>query len=1164
MDLSASIREAAIFGMARRLPAEERGAYLDGACAGDALLRRQIEELLKADELPGTFLPEPDAETRAGGAVQAGAGVPPEPTLRVPPGASERPGDTIDRYRLMEMLGEGGFGVVYVAEQKQPVKRRVALKIIKLGMDTAAVVARFEAERQALAMMDHPNIAKVLDAGTTQTGRPYFVMELVRGIRITDYCDQANLSTRERLELFILACQAIQHAHQKGIIHRDIKPSNILVTLHDGVPVPKVIDFGIAKATEGRLTDHTIYTQLHQFIGTPAYMSPEQAEMSGLDTDTRSDIYSLGVLLYELLVGRTPFDAKELMSQGVDAMRKIIREAEPARPSTRLSTLGADELTTTARRRAVEKSKLLQQLRGDLDWIVMKCLEKDRSRRYETANGLAVDLRRHLGNEPVSARPPSTAYRFQKAFRRNKLVFTAAGVVLATLVLGLGVSTSLFLRESEAHEQAMAAKIAERHERDVAFAAKESETQERRRAEEGERSAKRSAYASDMLLAFGALDANNLGHARELMRRHLPSRGDLDVRGWEWRYLWQQCRGDEQLTLGPELNPWGWVATFLPDGQTAAAACLDGTVKLFDPGSRRVLASLPHPETVPSLAVSPDGRLLVSGCNDGIVRLWDMPSGQPRLLLTNSASSVSTVILSRDGKFLAWSCDDRAVLWEVATQRERASYSRRLTRYRGWKSGLALSPDNRLLAVGWEDGKIEVWDWQAGKRQASLDGHRERILALAFSPDGTKLVSACGSVKVWDVGTHRELASLTNHSSWVGSLSFSPDGKTLATAGADQTVRLWSTESWQENATLRGHEFEVWSVEYSPDGRRLITASRDGTLKIWGTRAGGEPKVAQLHVGWPHWFTSNGQFVLQVQSNRTFSVTDTATLQEVGRRPWPVTQEYGGAALSSDRSLIAVGLLDGSLTLLEASTGRELFTPPAKKGSAPARRLEFSRDGRLLAVIKGESDSVLGRDKEIELWEMSTRRLIQRLDARPDQISRVSFSPDNHALGLGYYYDSILELWDLATGGKRTVTDPASVWILGVGFSGDGRTVATAGLGPHISLWEVETGKRLAKMGGDMIGFASPVFSGDGQRLAAGAYDGSVMLWDMTGSKPQQVAKLTGSVQFPGYVSFPPDGNTVIALSDSQLLRVWRAPTLADIDAVDKARGPLEQGRISN
>jgi hypothetical protein len=378
----------------------------------------------------------------------------------MPTGGQEDPEEAasrIGRYKLLQKLGEGGCGVVYMAEQTEPVRRRVALKVIKLGMDTRQVIGRFEAERQALALMDHPNIARVLDAGTTERGRPYFVMELVKGIRLTEYCDQNQLSTRERLKLFIQVCQAIQHAHQKGIIHRDIKPSNILVTLHDGVPVPKVIDFGIAKAVEQPLTEKTVFTALGQFMGTPAYMSPEQAEFSGLDIDTRSDIYALGVLLYELLTGRTPFDAKELLQSGLDEMRRRIREEEPMRPSTRLSTLANADLTQVAQQRQAEPGKLSRFLRGDLDWIVMKCLEKDRRRRYETANGVAMDLQRHLNNEPVVACPPSVGYRVRKMVRRNKLAVAAMTGIAVALVFGLGLSTWLWLRERRAHDVAMEA-----------------------------------------------------------------------------------------------------------------------------------------------------------------------------------------------------------------------------------------------------------------------------------------------------------------------------------------------------------------------------------------------------------------------------------------------------------------------------------------------------------------------------------------------------------------------------------------------------------------------------------------------------------------------------------------------------------------------------------
>ncbi len=394
----------AIFSEALEKPTDdERSAYLSQVCGDDAGLRDKIENLLKAYNDAGGFLEPPDLDT--------------ETDLELP--LTEQPGTVIGRYKLLEQIGEGGMAVVYMAEQQEPIRRKVALKIIKLGMDTKSVIARFEAERQALAMMDHPNIAKVLDAGATETGRPYFVMELVTGVSITEYCDKNNLNTKQRLELFIHICNAVQHAHQKGIIHRDIKPSNVMVTLRDGTPVPKIIDFGIAKAINQKLTEKTLFTRYAHIIGTPAYMSPEQAELSDLDIDNRTDIYSLGVLLYELLTGTTPFSEEELRQAGYIEMQRVIREQEPVRPSTKLSTLGGT-LTDIAKHRSATSEVLTKTVRGDLDWIVMKCLEKDRIRRYETANMLALDIRHHLDHEPVMARGPSSTYRLQKFLRRHR------------------------------------------------------------------------------------------------------------------------------------------------------------------------------------------------------------------------------------------------------------------------------------------------------------------------------------------------------------------------------------------------------------------------------------------------------------------------------------------------------------------------------------------------------------------------------------------------------------------------------------------------------------------------------------------------------------------------------------------------------------------------
>jgi eukaryotic-like serine/threonine-protein kinase len=480
-----SRRVKELFGAAIELQAADRSAYLDRECRDDAELRQRLDALLKAHDAPASALEQPLATGEF--TPDLNATLPPAPL-------TEQAGERIGPYKLLQKLGEGGMGAVWVAEQTEPVKRRVALKLIKPGMDSELVLRRFDAERQALALMDHTNIAKVLDASTTPAGRPYFAMELVKGVPITRYCDELHLPIRDRLTLFIQVCQAIQHAHQKGVIHRDIKPSNVLVAVQDGNPVPKVIDFGVAKALNQRLTDQSMYTEIGAVVGTLEYMSPEQAELSALDIDTRADVYALGVLLYELLTGTTPLDRRTLKTAAYIEMLRMIKEDEPPKPSTRL-TASKDSLASLAAQRRTEPARLTREVRGDLDWIVMKCLDKDRTRRYETANAIARDVERHLADEPVEAGRPSAGYRLRKFARKYKLAITASTAFVLLLAAGVVVSTWQAVRASRANAVA-----------EVALAQAEDEKQNaeesRAKAEENEANAERSAEESKKVLAF--------------------------------------------------------------------------------------------------------------------------------------------------------------------------------------------------------------------------------------------------------------------------------------------------------------------------------------------------------------------------------------------------------------------------------------------------------------------------------------------------------------------------------------------------------------------------------------------------------------------------------------------------------------------------------------
>jgi eukaryotic-like serine/threonine-protein kinase len=773
----------------------------------------------------------------------------------------ERAGTMIGRYKLLEQIGEGGFGVVYMAEQQEPMQRKVALKVIKAGMDTKEVVARFEAERQALALMDHPNIAYVLDGGATASGRSYFVMELVRGIPITDYCDQANLPTRERLQLFIKVCQAVQHAHQKGVIHRDLKPSNVLVTLHDGEPVPKVIDFGVAKALGQKLTEKTLSTGFQHMIGTPAYMSPEQAALSGLDVDTRADIYSLGVLLYELLTSVTPFDAETFRKAALDEIRRMIRDTEPPRPSTRLITLG-EKLTEVANRRQTEPTALSRLLRGDLDWIVMKCLEKDRQRRYETANGLAVDLARHLKSEPVVARPPSNLYRFRRLVRRHKVTFAAASAVATVLVLGVAVSTGQALRATHAEQEQSRLRL----QAEGALAQMQIQTAVQFFSANDDSTALaylarvlRQNPANEAVTAqvFTNLTQHNLivpltgplKHGGEVCYAQFSPNGERVVTAsWDGTArVWNALTGEP---ITPPLHHKGKVnrAQFDPTGSRVVTASEDNTARVWDANTGQLLTTIEHAAAVGDACFSPDGRLLFTATTFYSGRIWDAQSGRPLTEPFGVGNTVQRDLrpFSPDGRQFVSTTESAAFICDSRT-------GERLVGPLPLDGGGYISAEfcPKGLRVATSGKTARVWDAQTGSLicEVKQDGS---ITIARFSPDGQRLLTYATSpdytAQVWNANTGRALTGPVKV--LPRTAQFSPNGQWVLTAGRGG-AELWDTSTGQLLMKPPERDGIVWG-QLSRDGERLVTGSRDRYARLWGIRIGYRG-AASVSLPTPDW-----------------------------------------------------------------------------------------------------------------------------------------------------------------------------------------------------------------------------------------------------------------------------------------------------------------------
>ncbi len=1125
MPVDPNLEKEIFLAAVEKAPAE-RTPFLERACDTDAALLDRVRALLLAHEESRGILGQP-ATAGSGSLRQEPEESAAESKPQRRPAESDLKGQVIaGRFKLLQKLGAGGMGEVWMAEQREPVKRLVAFKIIKTGRDTQQTLVRFEAERQALAMMDHPNIAKVLDGGTTEAGQPYFVMELVKGIAITKYCDQEQLTPQQRLQLFIPVCQAVQHAHQKGVIHRDLKPSNILIALYDGNAVPKVIDFGIAKAINQKLSDQTMYTEVGQIVGTLEYMPPEQAELNNLDIDTRADVYSLGVVLYELLTGATPFTARQLRDAGILEMLRIIREVDPPKPSTRISTSAT--LLAIAANRKLEPKRLTSLVAGDLDWIVMKCLRKERVRRYDTANGLALDIQRYLADEPVEASPPSAGYRMRKFVRRNRGPVLASLLVLLAVLGGIvGTTWGLF----EAQRQ-----------RDHAEQARQDEAEQRRAAVvERDRAENESRLnETELERASHALNSTQVWRAAGIWNRE-PDQGlELLL---------------DNAICPPEMRDFTW--------RLYHRLCLC---------ERRELQG--HTDIVSCLAVSQDGQWLASGSFDGTVKLWRLPEGRLEATLPGHKDHVWCVAFSPDGKTLAsGSRDQTAILWDVRS----AKPLKTLDGHVGPVWCLAWAPDSKWIGCGsgslnpeipgdarWERGQVVLWDAGSGTQRVLLKEGKSAILSLAVAPDGKTLAAGTATeslVKLFDPRTDKYLGSFHPSTGWIQGLTF-VGNSTLAVGSANNTVTLWDRTDDQKPASyamrqeLRGHVGEVWWIAASADGSTLVSTGSDYTLRLWDVLSGQERlSLRNVHVRRGGLAAQGDEPTLAAVLSPDGKLLSAARKTSIRQwtlpgEPFKTTRESHelgvlGLATSPDGGAFASASQDFTVKLWSFPTLREMATCAGHKERVTS--VAYSPDGKMVA--SGSWDNT------VKLWQADDGKLVKTLTGHKAEVVAVAYSGGGQLFSASI--DGSVFQWDVDAAAPAQSFGPQEGGVSTLALSRDGKTLAVAGnfnaltekesngklrfrvpsnQPGKVTLWDVAGGQKLRTLIGPRRAVVSLAFRDDGL-LATASWDGTVTLWNSaTGA---EVASLPKQDYRVNALAFSHDGKTLAVGGDDRTVQLW-------------------------